>query len=207
MPNTYSQQETHILEEGFNAIMRTGVKSFTVESLAGRLGMSKKTIYKYFLSKEKLVRKIAMFMTSQVEQMFNKICENEKNPALQFIKVMEHIAKFASRAPVQRMAQLKTAYPEVWKDIERFRLKRQDDFYQILKSAQEQGLARKDLDMKKVATVFINMVNNTFQPEFFLANDLAVGETINGFVTIISRGLFNEKGMEAINKYQGRKKY
>jgi AcrR family transcriptional regulator len=50
MSNTYSQQETHILEEGFNAIMRTGVKSFTVESLAGRLGMSKKTIYKYFLS-------------------------------------------------------------------------------------------------------------------------------------------------------------
>jgi AcrR family transcriptional regulator len=185
--------------------MRTGVKSFTVESLAGRLGMSKKTIYKYFPSKENLVRKIAMFMTSQVEQMFNRIRENEKNPTLQFIKVMEHIAKFASRAPVQRMAQLKTAYPEVWKDIERFRLKRQDDFYQILKSAQEQGLARKDLDMKKVATVFINMVNNTFQPEFFLANDLAVGETINGFVTIISRGLFNEKGMKAINKYQGRK--
>ena len=205
MLNIYSQQEAHILEEGFNTIMRTGVKSFTVESLAARLGMSKKTIYKYFPSKENLVRKIAMFMTSQVEQMFNRIRENEKNPTLQFIKVMEHIAKFASRAPVQRMAQLKTAYPEVWKDIERFRLKRQDDFYQILKSAQEQGLARKDLDMKKVATVFINMVNNTFQPEFFLANDLAVGETINGFVTIISRGLFNEKGMKAINKYQGRK--
>ena len=205
MSNIYSQQEAHILEEGFNSFMRTGVKSFTVESLAGRLGMSKKTIYKYFPSKENLVRKIAMFMTSQVEQMFNRIRENEKNPTLQFIKVMEHIAKFASRAPVQRMAQLKTAYPEVWKDIERFRLKRQDDFYQILKSAQEQGLARKDLDMKKVATVFINMVNNTFQPEFFLANDLAVGETINGFVTIISRGLFNEKGMKAINRYQGRK--
>ena len=205
MSNIYSQQEAHILEEGFNSFMRTGVKSFTVESLAGRLGMSKKTIYKYFPSKEKLVRKIALFMTSQIEQMFNRIRENEKNPALQFIKVMEHIAIFASRAPVQRMAQLKTAYPEVWKDIERFRLKRQDDFYQILKSAQEQGLARKDLDMKKVATVFINMVNNTFQPEFFLANDLAVGETINGFVTIISRGLFNEKGMKAINKYQGRK--
>ena len=205
MLNIYSQQEAHILEEGVNTIMRTGVKSFTVESLAGRLGMSKKTIYKYFPSKENLVRKIAMFMTSQVEQMFNRIRENEKNPTLQFIKDMEHIAKFASRAPVQRMAQLKTAYPEVWKDIERFRLKRQDDFYQILKSAQEQGLARKDLDMKKVATVFINMVNNTFQPEFFLANDLAVGETINGFVTIISRGLFNKKGMEAINKYQGRK--
>ena len=148
MSNTYSQQEEHILEEGFNAIMRTGVKSFTVESLAGRLGMSKKTIYKYFLSKEKLVRKIAMFMASQVEQMFNRIRENEKNPALQFIKVMEQISTFASRAPVQRMAQLKTAYPEVWKDIERFRLKRQDDFYQILISAQEQGLARKDLAKK-----------------------------------------------------------
>ncbi len=50
------------------------------------------------------------------------------------------------------------------------------------------------------------MVNNTFQPEFFLANDLAVGETINGFVTIIARGLFNEKRMEAIKNYHEQNK-
>ncbi|MCH7613960.1 MAG: TetR/AcrR family transcriptional regulator [Candidatus Marinimicrobia bacterium] len=201
MTNTISQQEEHILEEGFEAMTRSGVKSFTVESLAGRLGMSKKTIYKYFPTKEKLIRKIVVFITGQVEQKFSKICKTEKNPAIQFVKVMEHISKFASRAPLQRMAQLKTAYPAAWKEIETFRLNRQDDFYRILKSAQDQGLARNDVDMRKFSIVFINMINNTFQPEFFLQNDLAVGETIDGVAKIISRGIFTSKGLEAIKKY------
>ncbi len=163
--------------------------------------MSKKTIYKYFPTKEKLIRKIVVFITGQVEQKFNKICENEKNPVLQFVKVMEHISKFVSRAPVQRLAQLKTTYPEVWKEIETFRLNRQDDFYRILKSAQDQGLARDDVDMRKFSIVYINMINNTFQPEFFLQNDLAVGETIDGLAKIISRGIFTTKGLNVVEQY------
>ncbi|NHZ87236.1 MAG: TetR family transcriptional regulator [Planctomycetia bacterium] len=201
MINTYSQQEKHILEEGLDAITQSGVKSFTVESLAGRLGMSKKTIYKYFPTKEKLIRKIVVFMTGQIEQMFKKVQETEKNPAVQFINVMEHMVKFASRTHMQRMAQLKTSYPEIWKEIETFRLNRQNDFYEIFKFAQDQGLARNDVDMRKFSIVFINMINNTFQPEFFLKNDLTVIETVKGFTDIVSRGIFTSKGLEAIKKY------
>ncbi len=201
MTNTFSQQEKHILEEGLDAITQSGVKSFTVESLAGRLGMSKKTIYKYFPTKEKLIRKIVVFMTGQIEQMFKKVQETEKNPAVQFINVMEHMVKFASRTHMQRMAQLKISYPEIWKEIETFRLNRQNDFYEIFKFAQDQGLARNDVDMRKFSIVFINMINNTFQPEFFLKNDLTVIETVKGFTDIVSRGIFTSKGLEAIKKY------
>jgi hypothetical protein len=114
---------------------------------------------------------------------------------------MEHMAKFAGRTHVQRLAQLKTSYPEIWKEIETFRLNRQNDFYEIFKFAQEQGLARNDVDMRKFSIVFINMINNTFQPEFFLKNDLTVIETVNGFTDIVSRGIFTSKGLEAIKKY------
>ncbi len=207
MTNTFTQQEEQILEKGFEEIAQIGAKSFTVESLAGRLGMSKKTIYKYFPTKEKLIRKIIIFITEQIESKFNKICETEKNSALQFVKVMEHISKFTSRAPIHLMAQVKTAYPSVWKEIETFRLKRQESFFTILKMAQEQNLARKDIDMKKFSIVFMNMINNTFQPEFFLHNDLAVGETINALTKIISRGIFTSKGLEAIQQYYEKQTY
>jgi len=201
LTNTFTQQEKHILEEGFKAISQAGAKSFTVESLAERLGMSKKTIYKYFPTKEKLIRKIVLFITGQVEQKFIKIQETEENPAAQFIRVMNHISKFASRAPIHLLAQLKSTCPSAWKEIETFRLKRQENFYRILKSAQDQGFARNDIDMKKFSIIFINMINNTFQPEFFLQNDLAVGETIDGLKGIISRGIFTTEGLEAIQQY------
>lgn len=205
MDNQYSDQEKQILEEGFESITQTGVKSFTVESLASRLGMSKKTIYKYFPTKEKLIRKIVMFMTGKIELIFIRVRENGENPVIQFVKVMEHISTSATKAPVQRLVQLKTTYPAVWKEIETFRLNRQNDFYEIFKSAQEQGLARSDVNMKHFSIVFINMINNTFQPEFFLKNDLPIKNTVVGFANVVANGIFTEKGMQIMKNYKKRK--
>ena len=205
MVNQYTEQEEQILEEGFESIAQTGVRSFTVESLASRLGMSKKTIYKYFPTKEKLIRKIVIFMTGKIEHLFKKVRENGDNPVIQFVKVMEHISTFATKAPVQRLVQLKTTYPAVWKEIESFRLNRQQDFYEIFKSAQEQGLARSDVNMKHFSIVFINMVNNTFQPEFFLKNDLPIKDTVVGFANVVANGIFTEKGIQVMQTYKERK--
>ena len=41
-----------ILKEGFRSVVSNGIKSFTVENLASKLSMSKKTIYQYFPKKE-----------------------------------------------------------------------------------------------------------------------------------------------------------
>ena len=47
-----------ILKEGFRSVLSNGIKSFTVENLASKLSMSKKTIYQYFPKKELLIKKI-----------------------------------------------------------------------------------------------------------------------------------------------------
>ncbi len=57
-----NEQNTHLLEEGFEEIANKGVKSFTVDSFSKRLHISKKTIYKFFPNKEKLVRSIIHFL-------------------------------------------------------------------------------------------------------------------------------------------------
>ena len=125
----------------------------------------------------------------------------EPNPAVQFIKIMETIAKFAGRAPVDKIAELKSLYPDIWKEIESFRLSHQDDFYTILHDAQERGLAQDDINMRATSIIYINIINSTFQPEFFLKNDLPIRETIRGFVKIVAHGIFTDKGMKAIKEH------
>ncbi len=125
----------------------------------------------------------------------------DTNPAVQFFKIMETISKFAGRTPVHRLAELKLLYPDIWKEMESFRLGQEDKFYVILKDAQDKGLARDDINMKVTAKMYINIINSTFQPDFFLKNDLPVRETIRGFVQIVSRGIFTDKGLKAIEQY------
>ncbi|HBR86587.1 MAG TPA: hypothetical protein DEA65_01950 [Candidatus Marinimicrobia bacterium] len=205
MVNQYTEQEEQILEEGFESVANSGVRSFTVDALSKRLAMSKKTIYKYFPTKEKLVQSIIHFVFNQINSVFDKIMTEEPNPAVQYIKIMETISKFAGRTPVHRLAELKSSYPGIWKEMETFRLSQADKFYIILKNSQDQGLAREDINMKSAAIVYINIINSTFQPEFFLKNDLPIRETIRGFVQVVARGIFTEKGMKAIEKYYVRK--
>lgn len=198
---TSTKQLDQILGEGYESVSRSGVRAFTVEALAKRLAMSKKTIYKFFPSKEKLVRSIIHYLFEKINAVFNTVMKEEPNPAVQFVKIMENITKFAGRTPVNHLAELKAQYPDIWKEVESFRLGHQDEFYTILKNAQDQGLAREEINMRTMSIVYINIINSTFQPEFFLQNDLPIRGTIQEFVQIVARGIFNEKGLKAINHY------
>ncbi len=194
-------QINQILSEGFESVADGGVRAFTVDALSKRLAMSKKTIYKFFPTKKNLIHSIMHFVFGQINGVFKKVMTEEPNPALQYIKIMEKICKFAGRTPVHKLVELKSLYPEIWKEVESFRLSHQEYFYIILKNAQDQGLAHIDINMKSAAIVYINIVNSTFQPEFFLKNDLPIRDTIHGFVQIVARGIFTEKGMKAVNQY------
>ncbi len=194
-------QKAQILKQGFESVTRSGVRAFTVDALSKHLAMSKKTIYKYFPTKENLIRSIMHFVFNQINNVFDNVMSKEPNPAVQFFKIMETISKFAGRTPVYRLAELKLLYPDIWTEMESFRLGQEDKFYVILKNAQDKGFARSDINMKVTAKVYINIINSTFQPEFFLKNDLPIRETIRGFVQIVSRGIFTAKGLKAIDQY------
>ena len=199
MPN--EPQIDQILSEGFESVADGGVRAFTVDALSKRLAMSKKTIYKFFPTKENLIHGIMHFALDQINNVFTKVMKEEPNPAVQYIKIMETICTFAGRHSVHKLVELKSLYPHIWDHVESFRLSHQTNFYTILKSAQDEGLARDDIDMRVASIVYVNIVNSTFQPEFFLKNDLPIGKTIRGFVKVVARGIFNEKGRGAINQY------
>ena len=195
-----NQSKEQILEQGFETITQRGLRFFTVESLAAHLGMSKKTIYKFFPSKEILIEKIVDFFTGMIERKLKQIVESDINPVEKYVKIMDFIMDKISRTSMDKVIELKNRYPIVWKKIETFRQGLTQDFATIFIEAQEKGFARKDIDMNIVATIYMDIVNSTFQPEFFLKNNLAPVDTINLFVNLITEGMFTEKGISVMKQ-------
>ena len=194
------QTQEHILEQGFEALSQDGVRFFTVESLASRLRMSKKTIYRFFPTKEILIEKIVGFFTGMVNRKFKSVVESEENPVVKFNQVMNFIMNKISHISMDKALEVKVRYPQVWQQIEQFRLDLRHYIAAIFKEAQEQGLAKSDIDMDVIATIYMNIVNDTFQPEFFLRNNLAPVDTIRLFVKMVTGGLFTEEGLSAMEK-------
>ncbi|MBT3215952.1 MAG: TetR/AcrR family transcriptional regulator [Candidatus Marinimicrobia bacterium] len=200
MNSPQEQQAEYILEQSFEALTRDGVRSFTVDSLSRKLGMSKKTIYKFFPTKEDLVDKSVGFFLELIEKKLKRLIATEPNPVIQFVKVMEFIMGHVSNISIERLADLKSRFPRVWKKMESFRLARRDDFHEILSKAQKQGFVREDVDIQIISTLYMNIINSTFQPEFFLKNNLTPSDTIHNFLKMVTGGLFTEDGIKYTNE-------
>ncbi|MBC8312483.1 MAG: TetR/AcrR family transcriptional regulator [Candidatus Marinimicrobia bacterium] len=203
MESKESTQESIILNHGFERLITDGVRAFTVENLAGCLFMSKKTIYKFFPTKEALIDKIVSFRISQIEAEIKTVMESDSNPIQQFLGVMNIFYNSTAKLKIEQIGELKNRYPKMWKRIEDFRLNRRQDFYSILSNAQEQGLVRKSLDIQLIATIYTNIINSTFQPEFFIENSLLPKEVLPAFVEMVSGGLLSDDGQKYYKQIKG----
>jgi len=193
-----------ILNEGFRAVITNGIRSFTVENLASRLTMSKKTIYQYFPKKEILIKKIIIFSMEKMTLEFKDIIKNEPDPIIQFIKIIDSNNKLGRKLSLQKLTYLKSRYPDIWKLIEEHRRERKNIFFEIFKLSKKKGYLKDSLDPLVSANLFMNIINSTFQPEFMLDNNLTLEETITHIHEIMSNGFFNDLGIKKINEYRNK---
>lgn len=190
--------EAPILEHGLDLIFSDGIKGFTVETLAKDLSMSKKTIYKFFPSKEILLQKIFRHVMTIIARNFKKVHEQKINPLDKFEIAIGEIIKTLNRVSITKIRELKARYPQIWVEIEAFRLARREDFMTIFSEAQSQGYIRDEVELELTSIIFMNIINDVFQPEFFIKNEVGLRETILTFTDIFLRGIITEKGLKHI---------
>ena len=135
---------------------------------------------------------------------FDHILKNEKDSMIQFIKIREHNIRFAGKFNLKKLIYIKSRYPEIWDIIEEYRLERKNIYVDIFSLAKKQGYLRDSLNPKVCTSLYLNIFNSTFQPDFMLDNDLALDETINHIQIIISNGFFNDRGIKKIEGYHSK---
>ena len=189
-----------ILEQAFASFIQKGPKNFTVDALAVELGMSKKTIYGIFPTKEILIENIFENFTASIRKEFEEIINSEENPIIKFNTIIDSLTNKFVLIPITSLMELKIRYPLIWERLANFREEMSKNFAQFFKDAQKQGLAKSDIDMEKAASIFLYIINNTIQPEFFIANDIAPSDGMKLLVRMITEGLLTEEGVVLRNK-------
>ena len=182
-----------ILKEGDSLIEDEGIKAFTVENLATRLFMSKKTIYQCFSTKEALIKGIIVFKFKKQSEDFEKVMESETDPINKFYKIRDLHIKFSNKINLKRLVYIKTRYPKIWDIIETYRSERIKNFTKIFLLAKKKGYLRETLDPAVSAKLFVNILNTSFRPEFILKNNIKIKEAIYHIQEIVISGFFNKK--------------
>ncbi|MFL0364037.1 TetR/AcrR family transcriptional regulator [Pseudobacillus sp. 179-B 2D1 NHS] len=162
---------------------------FPLINLARRLGVSKKTLYKYFDSKADMLNAVIDYTFANMDEKANTIIKNEELSIIEKIKgVMAVLPDHYEFIDVNILEQMKRYYPEQW--IKMDTLLKSD--WELLRDLIEQAIEENaviNANISLVMKVVIDSLNTTLDQNFFFEHRMTVNEALSEIANILIYGL------------------
>ncbi|MFC7392027.1 TetR/AcrR family transcriptional regulator [Scopulibacillus cellulosilyticus] len=161
---------------------------FTMDDLAGRLGISKRTLYQHFSSKIDILEAIIEQTFSDVDEQTKKIVEDDNLTLIEKIKgVITVVPNHVEFLDLRVLDQMRKYYPEQWKVVHAG-LNDWDDLRLLIEKGIQDGLI-KDMNVDLIMKLMIDSTNSTLDQPFFMKNNISVQEALSSIVDILLYGL------------------
>jgi AcrR family transcriptional regulator len=197
-----------ILLESMHLMFSHGIKVMTMDELARRIGVSKRTIYEHFEDKDTLLTAILQKNKKQKEKHADKILKESPNVIHVFFKYLNHEKPndFFTKL-VSRTDEIKRYHPDVFQ--KEFAKHTKNDFDRLKKIFQlgiKQGVFRKNLELDIVTAMFHTSLYQVFENENGLRQYFSLEKMFETYIQIFIRGCCTEKGLEVVEAIQKDKK-
>ena len=143
-----------------------GIKSVSMEDVAVKLGVSKKTIYQYFESKADLVKTILLRKLETVKGCIIPDPDNKLNAIETMFSIFTQvIQKMRNNNPVL-IYDLRKYYPALYKVYQDFTFKQIEcEFANIITKGINEGLYRQDIKINLLGRLYFNQIEYISGPE------------------------------------------
>lgn len=199
----------NIINAAEEKMRQVGIKSISVDDIARQLGISKKTFYVYFETKEELIQALLRKHEANIEEMANKQAEGKSilDLMLGFMPIAANIKDVRKDPPL--LHDLQKYYPLLFRE----HLEHVHDisvrllqFY--LKKGKDEGFFRADLDVEKAARVFAFMHQEMLNVLPTVPEDRKsqAMEKVAYGVDILMQGIISDEGKRKVQEMMGRKR-
>ena len=190
-----------ILEKAHELYMRYGIKSITMDEIAGHLGISKKTIYQSYKDKDELVS--AVFNRIITEN--KNACEAGRNSSDNAIHEQflcsDVVQEMFNRMNPSILHDIMRYHPKVYSELEKH--KKEFVFEMIKNNLQrgiDEGLFRPDMHIAIVARLQLEVISILHDTEFIHKYGLGtIEKELNDYFL---HGAITPNGKEFISKYK-----
>lgn len=163
-----------------------------MDNLARSLGMSKKTLYKYFSSKADMLDAVIDYTFENMDEKAMTIIENKQLSTIEKIKgVIRVLPDHYEFIDINVINQMERYYPEHWIKMET--LLKSD--WELLRNLIEQGIEEKVIGNRNVSLimkVMLDSINTTLDQGFFMEHRMTVDEALVEISNILLYGLATE---------------
>ena len=183
---------TLFLREGFNKI--------SMDEIASELKISKKTIYKYFPSKEFIVIAIVEGLMKSIQGKLEEIINSGTDSVEKMIKLYQLIGQLLMEIGDKWINDLRIHKPLLWEKVDEFRTKRfASSFSSIIEKGNSEKLI-KDYPCELLVMLLTSSLRGIINNEFLLKSRFSYHDAIETSLEVLFNGILTNKGQKIFNK-------
>lgn len=172
-------------------INQYGVKRFTIDDIAHDLKISKRTVYKYFDSKDALVSEfIRISVEDNLKSTNTAIAKESTITGKLSVALMSH---HKYKLPLDILVDIEKHYPEDWERIEYQRRQKLLIVKQLIKTGVEEGQFRKDINIEVLSLILDKTTLAIFEYDFLIDNSLNINNAVKEIESILLHGILTKK--------------
>jgi len=196
-------QRTHIIKTAGEMFFRLGIRSVSIDDICRELGMSKKTFYVYFASKDELVAQLlhanVAYIAGKMEELM--LLKDFRKLVRRFVKRQEAEKNDVRRVP-QLVHDLKKYYPRQFAEFQTECFKTQKEYIMAyLEQGQQEGLVRANLNIELTAVLFAKIHSDAINDsEIIEGHGHNMHQLEHTAMDIFVRGVLSEEGLELYNQ-------
>jgi|GEM_PF-448722 len=194
-PGDSDEVSRRVLETACEQYMKLGFSAVTTDDTARAAGISKKTLYQLFPSKDDLLRNVMRDTALKHNTAIRSICRDENCSIGKRLKrIMNYLSGlFGEMSPAVVHDMQRTA-PQVWAEIEKNRQKSiQEDFGALLKEGRERGDFRKDVDPRIFMMIYSETIRNVINPQAFAQLGVPPQRVFETVYKVLFEGMLTDK--------------
>lgn len=192
-----------IRDSARDRFFRDGFARVLVDDIAEDLGISKKTIYKHFESKEELLRQIIQHTLAGVHATIQHIIASDKG----FVEKLDDLMTFLGNryqviSPLM-IADCHRYLPDVWDAIQKFRRERiTSNVKGLILDGIKGGYIRPELSVDVFLAAFVAGVEAVMTPSFLSNHPIDGRQALRSFMMIFFQGILTGPARSRLSKIQ-----
>ncbi len=190
-----------IIQKATELHFKYGIKNVTMDQIAHELGISKKTIYTYFINKDDLVAQTVDYIFDKVQTEIDKIYSMKLNPYEELFQVKGIIKGMLANTKITPYYQLKKYYPEIAEKLEKRKFDSMMEFLEHnLNKGIKKGYYKEDLNKEFIKRIYFANVQNINDEKLFPPEQFNLPQLMDTFLAMFLNGISTKKGRKKMKE-------
>lgn len=187
-----------IIVTATEAFTSNGIKSITMDDIANRVGISKRTLYEVFEDKESLLRDCILKVQTDRDRYLQEVYEQSHN-VLEVILVVFQKSIEVFHSTNKRFFEDMKKYPKIYEMMKNRRDSDSEKTMSFFKSGVEQGIFRPDINFAIVNLLVREQFDVLLNTE--ICKEYPFIEVYESIMFTYIRGISTEKGARVLEEF------